>query len=501
MAKVTLVGAGPGDPLLLTSGGEEALRRAEVVIADRLVDPSLYRGVDGEVIVRSCHDPLAQAEITRLLVERARTGKRVVRLKGGDPFVFGRGGEEAEALAAAGIAFEVVPGVTAGVAVAAYAGIPLTHRGLAGSVVFITGHEADDKDAGHVDWRALGAATQTTLVFFMSVRRLDRICARLVEAGRSPSTPVAVIERGTTPRQRTVVGTLATIVEAARAAKLEPPALTVVGEVVRLRERLDWFEGRPLHGLRMLSLLENSDRDPAEPTDPRSEFSRWGIELVEERPLAIRLDVAALAPSLGRLDRYRWLVFTSRHGVRAFREALGAAGLDARALSGLLVACPAGATAGEAARGGFLLPDLTVEGGGRALAQAILARPERGPVLFPRAGEGRDELPDALRAAGVEVDVVPAYSAEPNVAAMKRVAADHAARPFAAIAFGSPRGAAAFLAEGPGLDGVIIGAIGETTAAALRARGLAVDVVPPRPSRAVLEEALAAALAARRKIG
>lgn len=244
--RVYLVGAGPGDPGLITVRGLEAIRRAEVLVHDRLVNPALLeeapasalRVFAGKHAGAHC---LPQERINALLVEHARRGRIVVRLKGGDPFVFGRGGEEALALAAAGIPFEIVPGVSAAVAVPAYAGIPVTHRGVGSSFAVVTGHEDPAKGANAVDWARLATAVDT-LVVLMGVRSLPRIIAALLAHGRSPATPAALIQWGTTPAQQTVLGTLGDIVERAEAARLEPPVLTVIGDVVRLRERLEWFE-------------------------------------------------------------------------------------------------------------------------------------------------------------------------------------------------------------------------------------------------------------------
>lgn len=246
--RVYLVGAGPGDPGLMTVRGLEALRRAEVVVYDRLVNPVLLdeasetarRIFAGKHAGAHC---LPQSRINALLIEEAREGRIVVRLKGGDPFVFGRGGEEALALADAGIPFEVVPGVSAAVAVPAYAGIPVTHRGLGSSFAVVTGHEDPDKGTAAVDWARLATAVDT-IVVLMGVKSLPRIVAELVIHGRSPATPVALIRWGTTDAQETVIGTLADIVARAARARLEPPVLAVIGEVVRLRERLEWFETR-----------------------------------------------------------------------------------------------------------------------------------------------------------------------------------------------------------------------------------------------------------------
>ncbi|MFQ5472531.1 MAG: uroporphyrinogen-III C-methyltransferase, partial [Dehalococcoidia bacterium] len=253
---VSLVGAGPGDPDLITLAGLDRIKRAEVIVYDRLVAPTLldHAAPDAELIYmgkiggEKSHD---QGAINAVLVEKAQAGRRVVRLKGGDPFVFGRGSEEAESLLAAGIPFEIVPGVTSAVAVPAYAGVPVTHRGVASSFAVVTGHEDPGKDESAVDWERLATAVDT-LVLLMGIRSLPEIVERLTAAGRSSNTPAAVISWGTTPQQRTVVGTLADIVDVVDRAGIGAPAITVVGDVVRLRDSLSWFENRPLFGKRVL---------------------------------------------------------------------------------------------------------------------------------------------------------------------------------------------------------------------------------------------------------
>lgn len=509
---VHLVGAGPGDPGLITVRGRQVLAQAEVVIADRLVAPALLEGLapEVEVLVRGARrSTLSQEEINRLLVERALAGKRVVRLKGGDPFVFGRGGEEAECLRRAGIPFEVVPGVTAAIAAPAYAGIPITHRGLAGAVAFVTGHEADDDaQASAVDWTAL-ARGATTLVLYMSVGRLGTIAPRLIAAGRDAGTPVALIERGTTSRQRTLVSTLGEVVAAAREAGIEPPALTIVGEVVALRDKLAWFEARPLHGRRVLALRASGGAEAeaqAEDDELRAAVERLeaaGAELVWASPLRVISQPEALAEPIARLASFRWLLFTSPHAVAAFAAALDHAGLDARALAHLRVACLGGGRTEATLRARLALrPDVVAVGGGRELAAALFAVPgfaasiRDGAVLFPRAGEGRPELPEALRAAGVPHQLVAAYRTDVDPVELARLADEHARRPFHAIAFGSPRGATAFLDACPALDHVLLGAVGETTARALTDHGFS-PLVATHPSYAALLDQLGAALARR----
>jgi len=482
---VYLVGAGPGDPGLVTLRAVEALSRADVVIADRLVaDEIIARHAPPtcELVTRPARrDGLDQEELNALLVERAQRGQIVVRLKGGDPFVFGRGGEEAEALVAAGIPFVVVPGVTAAVAAPAYAGIPLTHRGLAGAVAFATGHETDDKTTGAIAWSELSRSA-ATLVLYMSVSRLGAVMERLVAAGRAPTEPVAIVERGTTPKQRVVVGTIADIAERAHAADVQPPALTIVGEVVRLRERISWFETRR----RILVLSTKEDT-----------VARDDVDVVRVSPLQIVPRFAGVKQALARATHAKTIAFASAHAVDAFMGAMVAAGRDARSLHGVKLAAVGRATAARLAACS-LAADFVGEGGGIELAAALVAGGAEGPALVIGAHDGRRELADALAAAGWAVEPVAAYDSVPDDAALAAAWKAHRARPFHAVAFTSPKGAHAFLALSPGdtadssLRGVRIGAIGATTRDALVAAGLAVDAMPETPDVAALVTALAA---------
>lgn len=409
--KVYLVGAGPGDPKLLTLRGLECLKEADVVLYDYLANPALLEHVPRQaeriyVGRRGRGAYQDQREVNRLMIERARVGKVVVRLKGGDPFVFGRGGEEAEAIASAGLPFEVIPGVTSAVAVPAYAGIPVTHRTMASTVTFVTGHEDPAKAQATLEWPRLATANGT-LVFLMGMKNLPTIVKHLRHEGKPADTPVALIRWGTRASQRTVVGTLADIIGKAEQAEMEPPTVIVVGEVVRLREQLNWFEARPLFGVRILVTRAQ---------EQAGELSRvltaYGGDPLECPTIQVvppdtwrEMDQA-----IGELGRFHWVVFTSVNGVRAFMERMQQQGLDARALAGQRLCCIGPRTAEELARHGLradLVPSEFQAEGVIAALQACRISGRR--VLIPRAEVAREILPEQLRALGAEVCVVTAY--------------------------------------------------------------------------------------------
>ncbi|MEW6544158.1 MAG: uroporphyrinogen-III C-methyltransferase [Nitrospirota bacterium] len=409
--KVYLVGAGPGDPKLLTLRGRECLEQADVVLYDYLANPALldYAPAQAERIYvgrRGRGRYQDQRDINRLMIEKAGQGKVVVRLKGGDPFVFGRGGEEAEAVAAAGVPFEVVPGVTSAVAAPAYAGIPVTHRTLASTVTFVTGHEDPAKGEETLEWPRL-ASSRGTLVFLMGMKNLPAIVERLLAEGRPGGTPVALIRWGTRTGQRTVVGTLHDIVGRARAAALEPPTVIVVGEVVRLREQLNWFETRPLFGKRVL--VTRAREQAGELSDL---LRAYGAEPVECPTIQIvpPEDWRELDRAVEELADYHWLVFTSVNGIKPFMDRLHELGRDARALAGLKLCCIGPRTAQELARYGLRTDLVPAEFQAEGLIQALAAAGVAGRrVLIPRAAVAREILPEQLKAAGAEVRVVTAY--------------------------------------------------------------------------------------------
>ena len=409
--KVYLVGAGPGDPGLLTLKGKDCLARAQVVLYDYLANPSLLKfapaGAERIYVGRRGRGHYREQEdINQLLIERARAGQIVVRLKGGDPFVFGRGGEEAEAIAAAGVEFEVVPGVTAAIAVPAYAGIPVTHRTLASTVTVVTGHEDPAKGTTVIEWPKL-AATSGTLVFMMGMKTLPSIVARLLEDGRAPDTPVAAVRWGTRAEQRSVIGTLHDIVDKVEKAKLEPPTVIVVGEVVNLRRQLNWFENRPLFGKRIV--VTRAQDQAKELTDL---LAAYGAEPVEAPTIQLVPPDSwrELDQAIQRLADYRWLIFTSVNGVTPFMNRLFAGGKDARALAGLRIAAIGPRTAQELERFGLRADLVPAQFQAEGLLESLRAEPMRGAkVLIPRAEVAREVLPEQLREMGAGVDVVAVY--------------------------------------------------------------------------------------------
>jgi len=422
--KVYLVGAGPGDPSLITVKGLEVLRAADVVVHDYLANPRLLSEVKPEcklIFVGKRHDKhyMEQDEINRILVEQAKAGKMVVRLKGGDPFVFGRGGEEAAELVENGIAFEVVPGVSAAYAVPAYAGIPVTHRHMASDVAFITGHQVEQEESD-INWQKLALGVGT-LVFLMGVTNLGKITDELIKHGRAPETPVAVIRWGTMPEQQTITGTLSDIGAKIRQASLRPPAVVVVGEVVKLRDKLAWFEKKPLAGRRVVVT-----RGADQAIEFIKELEALGAEAIPfptilTRPLAepIELDAA-----IGTLGEFSWVVFTSANAVKYFMARLRHHNLDLRALGFVKVAVIGPASAAALATAG-ITADMTPAD---YLAEGLVEEFEHldmagKKVLLPRAKVAREVLPEQLMEMGAEVVIAPCYETVTAGASPQRLAA------------------------------------------------------------------------------
>jgi uroporphyrinogen III methyltransferase/synthase len=413
VGKVYLVGAGPGDPGLITVRGKSLLERAEVVVYDYLASPKLLKHVpkDAKLIyagkkggVKHTH---TQEEINQMLVDWALAGKTVVRLKGGDPFIFGRGGEEVETLVESGVPFEVVPGVTSATAAATYAGIPITHREYTASVAFLTGHEDPTKPGSKIDWAKL-ATGAGTLVVYMGIKNLPVIVENLVSNGRDPKTPVAVVRWASTPEQQTVVGTLETIADIVRENDIKPPALIIVGDVVTLRDKIDWFEKRPLFGKR---IVVTRTREQA--SELMAGLEEYGANCLEYSTIKIEPvdSYAELDEELERLNEYHWILFTSLHGVKYFFDRLYENGLDTRSLKGPSVAAVGKTTADLLLTYGIradLLPDVFT---GEGLAESLLDQGVEGRnILIPRAEKAREILPETLRGAGAQVTVIPVYT-------------------------------------------------------------------------------------------
>lgn len=408
--KVFLVGAGPGDPGLITRRGYDLIQQAEVLIYDQLGTAAFigHCRADCEMIdvgKFAGKHTMPQEEINELLVKKARENKIVVRLKGGDPFVFGRGGEELQVLHQAGIEFEVVPGITSAISAPAYAGIPVTHRDFTSTFAVVTGHEAD-KEGSAINWQAL--AQIGTVVFLMGVKKLPEIVKNLIDSGRSPETPVAMVQHGTLPIQRTVSGTLSTIVEIAREAQIKAPAVTVVGQVVNLRESMQWIEHRPLFGR---TILVTRSRHQA--SSLLAQLQELGANAIEFPTIKIvqHSNSTVFNDFLARIDSFQYLVFTSVNGVDGFVEALLQAGKDLRALAGKKLVCIGPATAEAFTRRG-IRPDHVPQ---TFVAEAMLPWFESnspGQAAFLRAEKAREVLPEALRQIGYEVEVIPVYHTE-----------------------------------------------------------------------------------------
>jgi len=410
--KVYLVGAGPGDPGLITVKGLRCLTEADVVVYDRLASPQLLRKAPphAEMIFRGPRkgDPMHEQEaINQIIVQKALEGKQVVRLKGGDPFVFGRGGEEALTLVEHDIPFEVVPGITAAIAASAYAGIPVTHRGLSTSLSIVTGHEDPTKKASQIDWQRL-ARDHATLVFYMSAGNLPMISSRLIKEGLDPTTPAAFVSWGTTALQKTILGTLQNLPDKVSKAGLSSPALTIVGSVAKLHEKLAWYHKRPLAG--KCIVVARNRRSSGALAEP---LRALGAEVMEIPAISIEPldDYGPLDAAIRQINAFDWMIFTSANGVEGFFERLTIAGQDSRALAGIrIVSIGPGTTAALEAVG--LRPDLKPD---RHVAESVLEKLlEDGEVkgknfLLPRSRIARAMLPDALRQNGAQVTDAPAY--------------------------------------------------------------------------------------------
>lgn len=412
---VYLVGCGPGDIELMTIKALRLIREADVIIYDRLVNERVLQDASpkAEIIYvgkEASHHTLPQEGINQVMVEKARQGKIVARLKGGDPFVFGRGGEEALFLRENGVAFEVVPGVTSAIAAPAYAGIPVTHRDYTSTLAIITGHEKPDKEHEAIAWDKL-ATGAGTLVFLMGVENLPHIVNKLVSHGRSPKTPVALVRWGTLPVQEVLIGTLDTIVKQVAEARFSPPAVIVVGEVVRLREGLRWFDNRPLFGKRIVVTRARSQA-----SQMVVELEGLGAEVIEFPTISIKsLFHPGVEQVIGNMTGYKWIIFTSVNGVKEFLNQIYRLGYDIRDLKGPQICAIGPATAAELRGRGIRVAAIPKVFRAEAIIEVLQGKALPGEkVLIPRARGAREVLPETLRAQGIIVDEIEIYEAVPE---------------------------------------------------------------------------------------
>jgi len=481
--KVYLVGAGPGDPELISVKGVECLKKADVIVYDRLLDERLLDAAASAVerlyVGKTIGEhSKSQDEINQLLVAKANEGKTVVRLKGGDPFVLGRGGEEAEVLVENGVLFEIVPGVTSAIAVPAYAGIPVTHRGLASSFAVITGHEDVNKDSSSINWEKLATGVDT-LVFLMGMKNLPEIVNKLMEYGRPANTPVAVIKEGAFPEQETVVGCLGDITAKVAEYRLTAPAVIVVGKVVTLRNKLRWYDNRPLFGKRVLV------------TRARRQASRLSRLLTERgaRPIELpAIDIQTVNDSqeidqaISNLEHYHWVIFTSVNGVAAFWQRLHDLKHDSRILSGLKIGAIGPATAQALAEKGIVpdyIPDTyTSEGIIAGLKDRNIAGQR---FLLPRADIADSELVRGISQLGASVYEVTAYRTVPAIEAITRAREMIISGRIDVITFTSSSTVAnlvaAFDEELLAINSARVACIGAKTAQAATKAGLSVDII------------------------
>jgi uroporphyrinogen III methyltransferase/synthase len=493
--KVYLVGAGPGDPKLITLRGKELLACADTIIYDYLANPALlafaqetaekiYVGKKG-----GARSELHQDHINHLMIEAAQAGRAVVRLKGGDPFIFGRGGEETEALAAANVPFEIVPGVSAAMGVPAYAGIPLTHRNMASSIAIITGHEDPTKE-NQIHWNHLATGCDT-LVFLMGMGNLAEIMTQLMAHGRSPETPVALIQWGTYPYQKTVIGTVATIFAKAQQEKIRPPVTMVVGEVIALRNKMNWFESRPLFGRRIL--VTRAREKAAEFAD---QLASYGADVVLFPTIKIipPSDYADLDVAIRQIEQYDTLLFTSVNGVESFFHRLTFLGYDVRILKGISICAIGPKTRDAITRIGLLCDFIPSE----FTAEGILEELDRRGIaekkfLLPRAMQAREVLPETIIKKGGQIDVVAAYQAiPPEESEIKKT---WCKGPIDMVTFASASTVRNFMKKvNPEVQEMLsksaVACIGPITAKAAQECGLRVDVVPQEYTFQALTESI-----------
>ncbi|SNB47321.1 uroporphyrinogen-III C-methyltransferase [Geobacter sp. DSM 9736] len=496
IGRVYLIGAGPGDPGLITVRGRECLRRADVVVYDYLANEALLDSAPSgaELIyagkIGGLHNH-EQSQINELLVRKALAGHVVARLKGGDPFVFGRGGEECEALAAAGVPFEIVPGVTAGIGAAAYAGIPLTHRDFTTSVAFVTGHEGAHKDASEIDWQGLSLGSGT-IVFYMGMKNLPLIAQNLIGCGRPPETPVALIRWGTRAEQVVLTGNLGDIAEKARKANFKPPAITVVGEVVSLRDKLRWFDNRPFSGKGILVTRA---------ADQAGEFSsmleRYGAKIFECPTISISPpeDWLEVDTAIQALSGFDWTIFTSANAVRMFFMRLGDKKLDTRAFGSCLVCAVGPKTAAALSafgiRADLVPPDYKAEGVVAAFKAIGISGKK---ILFPKADRAREVITKGLTALDAQLIAPVLYRNITPESVPEKVLAALEEGQIACATFTSSstvENLAAILGENRMLrllSNVAIASIGPITSRTCRELGLHVDIEPAEYTLEALTE-------------
>ncbi len=484
--KVFLVGAGPGDYRLLTLKACDCLKIADTVVYDRLADKRIlqYASNKAELIYvgkASSQHTMTQDNISQLLVDLAKAGKTVVRLKGGDPFVFGRGGEEALLLQENGLPFEIVPGVTSAISVPAYAGIPVTHRGVAASFAVITGHEDPTKEASDINWKSLATATDT-LVFLMGVANLSTIAAQLINNGRKADTPVAIIRWGTKPGQKVWISTLAAVADMAQREGIKPPCIILVGEVVKLRQSLTWFDNvamKPLFGKRVLVT-----RARTQASKLTAALEEMGAECIEAPVIAVadpRDNYRELDGAIDRLAEYQWIIFTSTNGVEHFWSRLEYKKRDARALYGKKVCAIGAATAQALAEHGIRADVVPARYQAEGIVEALKNELAAGDnILIPRAAVARELLPAALSATGANVDVVPAYETIMGDLAADDLNEQLKKGDIDVITFTSSSTVVNLLKIVPAVEllkNVILAAIGPVTAETMEKYGLRADIV------------------------
>jgi uroporphyrinogen III methyltransferase/synthase len=499
---VYLIGAGPGDPSLITLRGKQLIEEADVLVYDYLAHPKLlefarpdvekiYVGKMGGAHTRT------QEEINRIIIDLARSGKKVARLKGGDPYIFGRGGEEAQELVREGLKFEVVPGVTAGAAASAYAGIPLTHRDFTTDVAFVTGHEDPTKDASAIRWDKLATGVGT-LVFYMGIKNLPSIVKNLIDNGRDPETPVAVIRWGARPEQRTVVGTLLTIADEVAKAGIKAPAITIVGGVVSLRDELRWYDTKPLFGR---SVVVTRAREQA--SDFADILAEQGANVIQFPTIACVApdDWTELDAAVDRIGDFDWIVFTSVNGVKFFLDRVRQRGKDIRVLAGLSICCIGPKTAAAVEALGVNVDVVPDEYRAEAVIEALRDRGgvDGKKILIPRAKVAREVLPTELAKMGADVTVATAYVTVRPDARKEEIRRLFTDKKIDAITFTSSSTVTNFVQmwESPEvarelLNGVTVASIGPITSDTARSYGIVPAVEPTDYTTPALAEALKA---------